>query len=66
MRAFLLLAFLVLAGLLLLFRNDFDLLSDMGTFEIVILAGGILLVTVYVLVLLSSERVGRCRRYAIC
>jgi aspartyl protease family protein len=56
MKAFLLVAFLVIAGLLLLFRGDFELLSDMGTLEIVILAGGLLLVAVYVLVLLSGER----------
>jgi len=56
MKAFLLLAFVVVAGLLLLFRGDIEFLSDMGTLEIVILAGGGLLVAAYVLVLLSGER----------
>jgi aspartyl protease family protein len=52
----LLLAFVLIAGLLLLYRGDIELLSDMGTFEIVILAGGLLLLAVYVLVILSGER----------
>jgi aspartyl protease family protein len=56
MRVFLFLAFVVLAGLLLLFRGDIDFLSDMGTLEIVILAGGLLLVAAYIAVLLSGER----------
>jgi aspartyl protease family protein len=56
MRSWLLIAFLILAGLLLLFRGDIELLSEMGTLEIVILAGGLLLIAVYVLVLLSGER----------
>jgi aspartyl protease family protein len=56
MKAFLLVAFLIVAGLLLLFRADIELLSDMGTLEIVVLAGGLLLVAIYVLVLLGGER----------
>jgi aspartyl protease family protein len=56
MTAWLLLAFILIAGALLLFRGDVDLLSDMGTFEIVILAGGLLLVAVYVMAILSGER----------
>ncbi len=56
MKAWLLLAFVLLAGLLLFFRNDIEFLSDMGTLEIVILAGGVLLVAIYILVLLSGER----------
>jgi aspartyl protease family protein len=51
-----LLAFLLIAALLLLFRNDIQFLSDMGTLEIVIVAGGLLLIAGYVLLLLSSER----------
>ncbi len=56
MRAWLLLAFVVLAGLLLLFRGNIELLSEMSALEIVIFAGGVLLVAVYVMVLLGSER----------
>jgi hypothetical protein len=52
----LLLAFVVLAGLLLLFRGDIGLLSEMGPFEIIIFAAGLLLIAVYVMVLLSGER----------
>lgn len=51
-----LIAFLLIAALLLLFRNDIQFLSDMGTLEIVIVAGGLLLIAGYVLLLLSSER----------
>jgi aspartyl protease family protein len=56
MRAWLLVAFVVVAGLLLLFRGDMAFLSEMGTLEIVILAGGLLLVATYIAVLLSGER----------
>jgi aspartyl protease family protein len=56
MKIGLLLAFALVAGLLLFFRNDIAFLADMGTFEIVILAGGALLVSIYILVLLSGER----------
>ncbi len=56
MKAWLLLAFIILAGLLLLFRADIGLLSDMGPFEIIVLAGGLLLVAIYIMVLLSGER----------
>jgi aspartyl protease family protein len=40
----------------LLFRDSIEPLSEMGALEIVILAGGLLLVAVYVLILLSGER----------
>ena len=56
MKTWLLLAFVLLAGGLLFYRSDIDFLADMGTFEIVILAGGVLLVAIYVAVLLSGER----------
>jgi len=56
MRTWLLMAFLILAGLLLLFRGDIELLSDMSMMEIVIFAAALLLVAVYLLVLLSAER----------
>jgi aspartyl protease family protein len=56
MKAWLLMAFVLLAGLLLFFRSDIDFLSEMGTLEIVILAGGLLLVAIYIVVLLSGER----------
>jgi aspartyl protease family protein len=56
MRAFLLLAFVALAGLLLFFRGDIALVSGMSTLEIIIFAAGLLLIAVYVLMLLSSER----------
>jgi len=52
----LLLAFVVLAGLLLLLRGNIELLSEMGPFEIIIFAGGLLLIAVYIMVLLSGER----------
>ncbi len=56
MKAWLLLAFVIIAGLLLLLRGDIAFLSEMGTLEIVILAGGLLLVALYIMVLLSGER----------
>jgi len=52
----LLLAFLLLAGVLLLFRDDIQLLSEMGTLEILVLAAGLVLVVVYITVILSGER----------
>ncbi len=56
MTAWLLLAFVVLAGVLLLFRGEIGFLSDMGTFEIVLVAAGVLLLAVYVMVILRGER----------
>jgi len=56
MTAWLLLAFLIIAGLLLLFRGDIAFLSDMGTFEIIIVAAGLLLIAVYILMLLGGAR----------
>jgi aspartyl protease family protein len=56
MKAWLLLAFLVIAGLLLFFRNDVELLSGLGTTEIIILAGGVLLIGFYLLSILADER----------
>ena len=48
MTAWLLLAFLVIAGALLLFRGDVQVLSTMDNTEIAILAAGVLLIAVYV------------------
>ena len=56
MTAWLLLAFLVIAGALLLFRGDVQVLSTMDKTEIAILAAGVLLIAVYVVVLLKDER----------
>jgi len=56
MTAWLMLAFLVVAGVLLFFRGDVELLAGLGTGEIVILAGGLLLVGLYVVSVLSEER----------
>ncbi len=56
MIAWLILAFLVVAGFLLFFRGDVQVLSTMDNTEIVILAGGVLLIAVYVLVILGDER----------
>jgi aspartyl protease family protein len=56
MTAWLLLAFLVIAGLLFLFRGDVQVLSTMGNTEIAILAAGVLLVGVYLLLILGDER----------
>lgn len=56
MTAWLLLAFLVIAGLLLLVRGDVQVLSTMDNTEIAIFAAGLLLVAVYVLILLNDER----------
>lgn len=56
MKAWLLLAFVVLAGALLLFRGDVAFLSDMSTLEILIVAGALLLIAIYLLLLLSHER----------
>jgi aspartyl protease family protein len=56
MTAWLLMAFLVVAGLLLLFRGNIELLADMGTLEIVLVAAGLLMVAVYVVIILADER----------
>jgi aspartyl protease family protein len=56
MTAWLLLAFLVIAGLLLLFRGDIQVLSTMDNTEIAILAAGVLLVWVYLLLIVADER----------
>jgi aspartyl protease family protein len=51
----LLLAFLFVAGLLLLFRDGIAFLSDMSTFEILLVAGGVVLIGVYVVAMLRGE-----------
>ena len=56
MVAWLLLAFLVIAGALLFFRGDVQVLSTMDNTEIAILAAGVLLIAVYVLILLNDEK----------
>ena len=56
MIAWLLLAFLGIAGALFFFRGDVEVLSTMDNTEIAILAAGVLLIAVYVLVLLNDER----------
>jgi aspartyl protease family protein len=56
MKALLLLAFIVIAGVLLAFRSDVAFLANMGTFEIVLVAGGVLLIVLYILLLLYGER----------
>ncbi len=56
MTVWLLLAFLVIAGLLLLFRGDIQVLSTMDNTEIAILAAGVLLVGVYLLLIVADER----------
>ena len=53
MKKFLLLAFLIIAGALLFWRGDISILADMSTFEIIIVAGGLLLMVVYVLTILG-------------
>lgn len=56
MTAWLLLAFLVIAGVLLFLRGDLEVLSTMDNTEIAILAAGVLLIAVYLLVILNDER----------
>jgi aspartyl protease family protein len=56
MKVFLLLAFLVILGLLLLVRGDVALLEGMSTLEIVVFAGGVLLILAYALLLVGGER----------
>ena len=67
MTAWLLLLFLVIAGILLLFRSDIEVLSTMGTTEILIVAAGLLLVAVYLMVIVSDERArpARALRYLL-
>lgn len=67
MVAWLVLAFLVIAGVLLFFRGDVEFLAGLGTTEIVILAGGQLLVGIYVIAVLADERTRplRALRYLI-
>ncbi len=57
MTAWVVLALLVLTGLFLLLRGNPELLTGMGTFEIGLLAVGLVLVGVYVALLLGDERV---------
>ncbi len=68
MTAWLLLAFLVARRrCFCCFAATSPFLSDMGTFEIVIVAAGVLLVAVYILILLAAASArARCRRSAIC
>jgi len=56
MIGWLLLAFLVIAGALLFFRGDVQVLSTMDNTEIAILAAGVLLIAVYILILINDER----------
>jgi aspartyl protease family protein len=56
MTAWLLLAFLLIATLLFLFRGDVQVLSTMSNTEIAILAAGMLLMGVYLLLILGDER----------
>ncbi|MGZ5824140.1 MAG: retropepsin-like aspartic protease family protein [Hyphomicrobium sp.] len=56
MMAWLLLAFLVIAGVLFLLRGDVQVLSTMDNTEIAILAAGVLLIAVYLLLILADER----------
>lgn len=57
MTAWVVLALLVLTGLFLLLRGNPELLTGMGTFEIVVLAVGLVLVGLYIALLLGDERV---------
>ena len=56
MTAWLLLAFLVIAGVLFFLRGDVQVLSTMDNTEIAILAAGVLLIAVYLLLILADER----------
>lgn len=56
MKGLLLLAFIVIAGALLFWRGDISVLTDMSTFEIILVAAGLLLTVMYILILLSQER----------
>jgi len=56
MITWLIVAFLVLAAVFLLLRGDTMLLSDLGTFEIIFLAAGVVMIAVYLLVLVGGER----------
>lgn len=55
MRTMVLVAFVLIAALLLLFHNEIQFLAGMSTLEIILVACGLLLISAYVLVLLSYE-----------
>jgi aspartyl protease family protein len=55
MKAFLLLAFLVILTLLLLFRGDIATLAEMDTLEIVVFSGALLLMGTYVVLLFANQ-----------
>jgi aspartyl protease family protein len=55
MKAFLLLAFLVILTLLLLFRGDIATLEEMDTLEIVVFSGALLLMGAYVVLLFANQ-----------
>lgn len=56
MVTWLIVAFLVVAAAFLLLHGDTMLLSELGTFEIIILAAAVVMIAVYILVLISDER----------
>jgi aspartyl protease family protein len=56
MRAWIVLALLIGAGVFLFLRGGFELLSGLGTGEIVTLASGLLLATIYIISLFNDER----------
>src|SRR6185295_7969067 len=56
MRAWIVLALLIGAGVFLFLRGGFDVLSGLSTGEIVTLASGLLLATIYIISLFNGER----------
>lgn len=56
MRFWLLPAYVVIAVALFVFRNDIVFLSDMGDLELLLVAGGLLLIIAYALLILGDER----------
>lgn len=56
MVTWLIVAFLVVAAAFLLLHGDTMLLSELGTFEIIILAAAVVMIAVYILILISDER----------
>ena len=56
MRAWVVLALLIGAGLLLFLRGGTELLSGLSTGEIVTMAAGLLLATIYIISLFNDER----------
>jgi len=56
MIGWLVLMFLVVAGLLLLFHGDIQFLAGMGTLEIIVVAVAVVMILVYIMLLLSNER----------